>query len=243
MKARDLIKRGLQEIGVLAQGEVASPADEQDALVVLQRRLNAWGAERLTMFQLLRTVKALTSGTRDYTIGSGGSIDIVRPEWIDRASVILDSSATDPIEIPIAIYTEQDWADVRLKTLDAGVIRAIYYDRGFATTATLRGTISTYPTINTANVQLVLYSPVAVAGFVNPTSEYVFPPGYEDAFHYDFAYALQRPFRAPLDPLLTVQRNDAIARIQSANRRPVELRGDAALVGSGGYDIETGGYR
>ncbi len=243
MKARDLIARALQEIGALAQGETASAADENAALAVLQRLVNTWGAERLSIYQLLRTTVALTSGTRDYTIGTGGTINIVRPVWIERAGLILDSTATDPIEIPIEVLTEQKWAEIALKTLDTGVVRAIYFDRGFSPTSTLRGTISTYPTINTSNVQVVLYTPAAVVGFVNATIDYVFPPGYEDAFHYDLAFRLQRPFARPADPMLTVQRNEALARIKSANRMPVELRCDAALTGRGGYDIDTGGYR
>ena len=244
MKARDLIARALQEIGALAQGETTSAADEQAALAVLQRLVNSWGADRLSMYQLLRTVKTLTSGTRDYTIGSGGAIDIVRPEWIDRASLILDSTATDPIELPIEVWTEQRWVAVALKTLDAGTVQGIYYDRGFSPTAgTIRGTISTYPTVNVSNVQLVLYSPAAIVGFVNPMIEYLFPPGYEDAFHYDLSFRLQRPWAKPADPLLAAQRGEALARIHAANRMPVELTCDRALVGSGGYNINTGSSR
>ncbi len=233
MTGRDLIVEALSEIGVQAAGETVSAADEDLALKTLQRILDAGGAERLMIFQLLRTAQTLTSGTRDYTIGSGGTINIVRPVWIERAGFVFDSTATDPLEIPIEILTEQRWADIRLKTFDSGVVQAIYYDPGFSPTSNNRGTISTYPTINKSNTQVVLYSPVAVVGFVNPTTEYVFPPGYRAAFHFSLAYELQRPFGVPPDPDLKGQRDEAIARVKRTNYRPAELSIDRALLPSG----------
>lgn len=233
MTGRAIIERALQEIGVQAAGETVSAADEDLALKTLQRLINATGAERLLIFQVLRTAQTLTSGTRDYTIGSGGTINIVRPVWVERAGFILDSTASDPLEIPIDVLSEQRWAEIRLKTFDSGTVQAIYYDPGFTPTATNRGTISTYPTVNQSNTQIVLYTPVAVIGFVNPTTEYVYPPGYEAAYHFRLAYELQRPFGAPSDPELKAQMVEAEARVKRSNYRPVELVIDPALTGHG----------
>lgn len=232
------------EIGVLAADETASGADRDLAIKTLQRLVDATGAERLTIFQLLRTTQTLTNGTRDYTIGGGGTINIIRPVWIERAGFILDSSATDPLEIPIEVLTDQRWAEVRLKTFDSGTVQAIYYDPGFTPTSNNRGTISTYPTVNASNRQIVLYTPVAVIGFVNPTTEYVYPPGYEAAYHFSLSYELQRPFGASLDPELKTQRDEAWSRVKRTNYRPVELTIDPALRRHGGgtskSDFESG---
>ena len=58
MTARDLIQEALSEIGVQAAGETVSAADEDLALKTLQRILDAGGAARLMIFQLLRTAVA-----------------------------------------------------------------------------------------------------------------------------------------------------------------------------------------
>jgi hypothetical protein len=135
-------------IGFLGAGQVASSEDASFALDRLATHAERRGrAERLTILALLRTTKTLTSGTRDYTIGSGGAINIVRPVWIDHATIILDNTATDHLELPIRIFTDAEWANLGLKTYDSASIEGIYYDHAFST-STSRGTISTYPTIN-----------------------------------------------------------------------------------------------
>lgn len=221
------------EVGVAAAGESISGADEDLALKTLQRLVDAHGAERLMIFQLLRTAVSLTAGTRDYTIGSGGTVNIVRPVWIERAGFIFDSTATDPMEIPIDVLSDQRWAEIRMKTFDSGTVQAVYYDPGFSPASNNRGTLSVYPTPNVSNTQLVLYSPVAIVGFVNPTTEYVFPPGYRAAFQFRLSYELQRPFGVPSDPELKAQMIEAEARVKRSNYRPVELKIDAALTGHG----------
>lgn len=240
MTGRNIIKNALIEIGVIGAAETPSPEDQSLALSVLQRAVDAKGAERLAIFKLLRTTKTLVSGTRDYTIGSGGDINIVRPAWIDHATAVLDTTLDEPIESPIAVYTDQQWAGLRVKTLDASTIAGIYYDH--AMNSASRGVISTYPTVNVGTVRLVLYTPEAVTGFVDVNTAYVYPPGYEDAYHYELAYRLQRPFGKPLDRDLRELRDDAWARVKRANFRLSEMGLDPMFAGFGGfYSIETDG--
>ena len=225
----ELITRGAQEFGYLADGEVLTGPEQQDALAVVRRMVDALGADRLMMYRLLRTATALTSGTRDYSIGTGGAINIVRPLWLEMAAYIQDSTATDPIEIPIEVFTDQRWAGVQLKTFDAGDLTGVYYDTRFDSNS--RGLLSTYPTINASNRQLVTYTPEAVTGFTSLTDTYTFPPGYDDLFHYELSYRLQRPFGSPPDPGLKAQREEAWRRVMMTNVRPAELHCDRALTG------------
>ena len=227
-----LITRGLAEIGYLAAGEVPLASEQQDAQAIVKRMVDARGAERLLIHRLLRTATTLTSGTRDYSIGTGGAINIVRPTWLERAAYIQDSSVTDPIEIPIEVFTDQRWASVRLKTFDAGDLQGVYYDTRFDSNN--RGLLSTYPTINASNRQLVTYTPEAVTGFDSLSTTYTFPAGYEDLFHYELSYRLQRPFGRPSDPDLKAQREEAWRRVMTTNVRPAELFCDRALTGRRG---------
>lgn len=242
---RQLISRALIEVGVLAAGEVPTSAEEADAHIIAKRMVNSLGTEKLAIHRILRTALTLTSGTRDYSIGPGGALNIARPLWIDHAGCILDTAATDPLEVDIDVLTEQRWSQVRLKTFDGAPLSAIYYDRRFDSSN--RGLISTYPTINNSTHQLVLYTPEAVTGFDSLTTQYVHPPGYEEAFHFELAYQLCGPFSVPEPTRQRVKemRTEAWARVKRSNFNPSELRLDRAVSGQGGgwsrSQFNTGG--
>lgn len=244
MTGRSIVTDALQEIGVVGFGQTPAPELLTRGLAWLQRFVDAQGADRLAMFTILRTVKALTSGTRDYTIGTGGAINIARPTWIDHAAIILNNAATDVQEIPIRVFTDDEWTSLSMKTLDAGSVQGIYFDHGAVlTSGSILATISTYPTINTTAASLVIYTPVAPVGFVDADTDYGFPPGYQDAYHYEIAYRLQRPMGRPLDPELKEQRDEAWRLVGTTNVRMTELVPDCAgLFGprSGLSNIYTG---
>lgn len=239
------ISRALKAIGHLGAGESPDADTVQDALVILQRMVRAWAAEPLTMYALLRTAKTLTSGTRDYTIGSGGDINIVRPEDIEYATYIDDATVSDPFEARLVVYSDQQWASIPLKTYDAAIIYGIYYDHAFS--ATERGTISTYPTINKSNTQIVLYTQQAITGFTVLTTDYVFPPAYDDAIHYNFCLRLAPEMGVPVPEGFAGPDGFAatsFAVIKRANNRPVEMTIASGLpgCGAGGFDVRSGGY-
>jgi hypothetical protein len=228
----------LQEIGVVGAGQTPTSEDATFALGVLQRMFTGWAAERLMVPSILRTVVSLVSGTRDYTIGSGGDIAIVRPVSIFRARVVLDSTLDPPVESPIAVFDDAQWAAVASKTLEAGAIDGVYYDHAFSSTE--RGTISTYPTINVSGVQLVLYTPQAVVGYVTLTEDLAFPPAWDDAVLYRLARKLCRPFGRTVTPDLERDERDAIAVVKRTNLRPDELSCGPMFTGGVAGNIYTG---
>lgn len=242
---RQLITRALIECGVLASGEVPSATELQDAHVIAKRMINSAGAERLLIHELLRTATTLTSGTRDYSLGPGGAINIARPDWIEMAGCILDSTATDPLEIPIEVFTDQRWASLRLKTLDASPLWGVYFDRKFDSNG--RATLSTYPTINASNVQLVIYTPKAQTGFDALDTTYTFAPGYDELWHYALCDQLVGPFAVPelIEQRITRRLVTAERRVKMSNLMPAELFCDPAVTAQGGgwseSQFNTGG--
>lgn len=233
------ISAALIEIGALGAGQTASGSLAVLGLEHLQRLVGSWGAIRLLQAVLLRTPKTLTLGTRDYTIGSGGDINIVRPSTVARAGFILDSTAADPIEWPIRVLSDQEWAEVRLKTLDAPVVDGVYFDHAFSSTE--RGTISTYPTIDHANTQIVLYTPLAVVGYAALSDDLAFPPGVDDALHYSLASRLCNPLGKSLTPEQHDFLTSAMTVLKTVNARPVELRIDRAVPGATTIPAGAGG--
>jgi hypothetical protein len=226
------ISAALREIGVLGAGQTASGANAAVALELLVDMMNEWAADSLTSHAQLRTVKALTSGTRDYTIGPTGDINIARPMGILRAGWIRDSTVDEPKETPIDVYTDQQWAGIRLKTHAASVLNGVYYDKAFSSSG--RGTVSTYPTIDIDNVELVLYTHLAVVGPSDLASDLSFPPAYSRAIRLNLARELCGPMGRPLPEHLTGPNNaadGAKAVIRLANHKPVELTLDPSVPG------------
>lgn len=242
MTGNELIARSMRLMGYLSSGETPSGNDAQDALSALNDLIDAWKLERLFIFTIARTTKTLTSGTASYTIGSGGDINIDRPIWIDRATLIYDTSAATPSETPLELFTDQRWQEVRQKTLQSGLADGIFYDHGF--TAGL-GRIYPWPIPNTSTTQLVLYVPsTAVAAFADLTTDYTFPPGYSRMLRYNLAVEMAPEWGREVPLRVDTTATSSLSAVKRANNRPRELKcGPEVLGRSGWFDIRTGSYR
>lgn len=230
-----LISSALKAIGVLGAGETADSEDTTDGLLRLNDLLDALGTERQSMFYVLRTTKTLTASTTSYTIGSGGSINIVRPTIIERAGLIIDTTATTPVEIPIPVLTNQEYARDVIKTLTSALSTAIYYDHGW--TAGL-GIIYVLPIPTVSTTQLVLYTPQALTAFADLVTDYTFPPGYARFLRTNLALELAPEYGRPADPVLVQQAMDSKADVKRSNHRIAEMALPAGLGDSGGiYNI------
>lgn len=223
--AQDLISGALKLLGVLAAGETLKPADAVDGFARLNELIDSWGTQRMTMFTTARSVYSLVSGTRDYTIGPGGTFNQARPMFIDAVSII--PNFTPAIEVPISLYSDDQWAALPYKTFATGWVNAIYYDYA---DASLLGTISIYPTINVSGFSLVLYTPTAVTQFADLTTIYSLPPGYAKALRFNLAVTLAPEYGLTPLPAVSVGADDSLAWVKRSNTRlpelsmPVELR-------------------
>jgi hypothetical protein len=236
--ATSLITDALMELGVLGTNEALSGNDLALCLRRLQALVDAWRLDELTMPTVVRTTVDLVSSTAAYTIGTGATINIARPQFINSAAYIPDPSASTPVEIPLEVLSDQRYAQWPLKTLTAAYPQAIYYNHGF--TSSGYGTITVLPTPSSATPDLVLYCPTAMVGFVDATTVYTFPPGYEDAFLYGLALRLAPAFTRPITPELKEAAYQSLRRIKEANLRPWELSMDPVLVGGVASNIYTG---
>lgn len=230
---------------MLALGQTPTGAESDDALIVLNLLADALGIERLLLYALTRTTTTLASGTASYTIGSGGSIDVARPTWIESAGLVLDTAATTPSEIPLPILTDDEYARVPQKTLQSSQPSAIWYDHGFDVDG--YGLIYPLPIPDVATTQLVLYTPSgAVSQFADLTTAYTYPKGYGRALRKVLALELapMYPMVTP-SPFLVRQAADAKAAIKMSNVRPDERACDPGLLSQRGghWNINAGAYR
>lgn len=99
------------------------PTSDEDtyALEALNNMISLWGTEFLVPYRVRENFD-LTIGTRNYTIGSGGAFDTVRPMRID--SIILRDS--DDYDYPITLISGQEWNNIRYKDR-SGRPTKVYY--------------------------------------------------------------------------------------------------------------------
>lgn len=230
--------------GLLRAGRTGSSEQYADGLLRLNDMIDAWALENLTIYYMPRTTKALTSGTATYTIGTGGNINIVRPTRIEAAALIIDTSADPETEVPIDVFTPQDWEGVRQKDLTSPYVQGIYYDFGW-TAGLARITVWPVPTIDITS--LVLYTLQALTAFADLVTNYTFPPGYAEALRYQLALRLAPEFggllaQADTEKLAT----KALAIVKRGNNRPVQATLDRRTPGLGAhpkYDWRTDSFR
>lgn len=225
--ANDFSKASLQLLNVIQAGEDPSSEDGQLAFDVLNRWMDSLGTQRQTIYYVLRTAHTLTSTTASYTIGSSGTINIVRPLWIENAGLILDTGASTPVEVPIRVLTDEERAQIPQKTLQSNLVQGVWYDHNWSASL---ARVFVYPIPNVGTTQLVLYTPVALVEFADQSTDYTFPPGYERTIVFNLALELTAYY-----PAATVPQNlakfavDSMANLKRANLRLSEVFVDRAI--------------
>lgn len=238
MTGRQLVSLALEEIGVLGEAETADADTAGSALARLNLLIDELFLDRQWLHRVNRVQKTLAAGTASYTIGAGGSINTVRPIWIDSAKLIIDTGASTPTEIDLDILSDQRWQDEPQKSLQSSLSTAIHYDHDWSAGL---GLIYPWPVPNVGTTALVLNLPgTSVTEFANLTTDYTFAPGYKSALIANLAKRLTTPFGKAITPELAERAIETMARVKRANHRPRELRGEPITGRRGGwYDIRT----
>lgn len=225
--AADLINDALAEIGAKGEADTVSPESQALGFTRLNSMIDRWGTQRLTIYQVVRTVFPLVSGTQTYTIGAGGTFNVVRPLWIPYAGLVL-TSVTPNVENPIHVLTDQDWSNQGIKTLGSAYPSELYYDYNWAAGL---AQITLWP-VPTGSLSLALYLPTALTQYADLSkTSYSFPPGYYEAQMYNLALRLWTPFNnaAPVPQDLRGNANQALGDIKRANIRLSTMPSDPAL--------------
>src|SRR3989304_6497560 len=128
-EVRDIVAAALRELGVLAAGEVA-PADEANSgLEELNRLVDQWAGERLLIYRVTRTTWTI-SATQNYPVGPGGTVNVVRPVYLDHVNLI-DTSTDPDQETPLTPLTDDGWAAITQKRATSTQPTNWYYNQTF----------------------------------------------------------------------------------------------------------------
>lgn len=219
--AFDLITSALRLAGVLANDETPSAGDANQGLSVLNDMIDSWNAQRLAIFTTRSDDFPFVLGQQAYTLGIGGNFNIPRPARIDSMSAILLTNPANPIEVPMAMWTTEDWQNMPVKVVNGSFPQGCYDDGGFP----LR-TLNFWPIPTTQQNSVRIYSWQALTAPPLLTSAIAFPPGYAEAFRYNLAVRLGAEFNAPASATVVTLAISSMATVKTMNAPELELRSD-----------------
>lgn len=235
MNAGDLIASAMRLIGATASGETISAAEAADGLMVLQQMMDSWAADRLAVYTINIATYTLTPSVQTYTLGPGGTFNAARPAKIESASIVSLTNPAQPLELPIDLYTDEDWQAIPVKSIASPLPQGVYDDGAFP-----QRNLSFWP-IPSAVVRAIIYSWTAVASFTDLVSDVTLPPGYLEALRYNLAMRLIAEMPGNYNPLMAQVTGElavsSLARIRSMNIPLIEAKYDPALAGSGHYNF------
>ena len=228
MTGLDLIASSFRSIGVFSSGEAIPGPDANDALVILNQMLDAWGAQRLVIFTIQRSVFAPASLKQAYTIGAGGDYNVARPPRISKYGVITNPGApvASQLELPLEPYDAGKWAQIPVKGTSAAYPKIVWDDNNFP----LR-TVSYWP-IPTTTINFTFYVWQAISQFVDLVTDYTFPPGYLEAIRYNLGKRLGIEWKPDPERLQMVNAMaaESLKAIKSFNTPQTTQRADGALL-------------
>ena len=206
------------------------PTSDEDAyaLEALNNMISLWGTEFLVPY-LVRESFTLTIGTHDYTIGSGGAFDTVRPMRFNT----LHLRDADNYDYPLELMSAQEWADIRYKDNSGRPTRVFYkteYPLG-------KVRFNKKPDIA---YKVYLCSWKNFTEFANLTTAVTLPDEYKRALVYNLAVELaeDNSMDIPSSVLRTAANSLVlISRLLAANRLPSEVKFD--FNGGAAYNITT----
>lgn len=221
MTIGDAITGALQELGVVAAGEVPAADDSQLALDRVNDWLDALQTESLALYGRTRTVWTLTSGVSTYSVGSGQTVDVARPTGPEA---ILNIGYQNTAWSPVTEYSngrplsEDAYAAIRQKAFQSTYPTAWYYDPTYPA-----GTLTCWPVPTSSTLQGVLYTATPLAQFTSLTDEVALPPGYRRFLRTNLAVELAPAFQVQPSPVLVELAVSTKAAIKRANTRVQDL--------------------
>lgn len=193
--AGDQITRALRLLGVLAEGETASAATAQDALVAMNQMIDSWNTERLSVFCTQDQVFNWPVGEIRQTLGPSGDFVGNRPIQLDDGTYF---RAPSGVSYGIKIINQDQYNGIAVKTSTSTFPQVIFINNTFPNVE-----MYIYP----RPTQLLEWHFISVQELTQPallTTDLFFPPGYMRAFAYNLAMEIAPEFG--VEPSPQVQR-------------------------------------
>jgi hypothetical protein len=221
-------------------------AQSTQALAILNQMMGTW-AQQLTSSAIAGVSVPLLAGRSTYSWASTGDITTVpapsNQNQIQSATLRLGTT-TPPIEIPLAVLTDDMYTAIPIKSLSSTQPTAIWFQIGAPGNAP---TVFVWPVPNNALHSLGIYVQLNFGPFADlSTTSYVFPDGYEEAIIYNLERRLAGPYGRDMPAEDAILARETFANIMRANQRLSDLPNDFATAfgpaHKHGYNIQSGNY-
>lgn len=229
MTVNDLVTSALQRLGVLAEGEVANAAQANDGLVALNDLIDQWKAERLNIYQLVTTTFPIVPSQASYTVGTGGQINIDRPNFLDHVS-FTDTTTTPNVYISVDPLTDDAWTSLAVPGM-LGAIPRLYW---WQTTYPL-GKLWLWPIPTGTTLVGGVDVQSAISEFAALTTTVALPPGYRRMLRSNLALDLAADYGVQPSPSLIKAAQDSLAVVKRSNVKMMDVSFSAdQLIGNSG---------
>lgn len=232
--ALTLITDAMLDIGVLADNEVPTASQANQALRRLNNMIDSWDIENLAVYGSTEHILPLVAGVQEYTIGPGGDLDIPRPNTITTAVARqMNVQPNIRIDYPLYILNDAEWQAVPQKKLESSWPNmAVYFNWTYPTIKAYL-----YPKPMTANFALVFWD-IGILNNLELTDVVSMPPGYKRALTSNLCIELAASYGVEVPPSVQAIAVSSKADIKTKNLQINELSLDSELR-NGRYNIFT----
>lgn len=224
MTVRDLINGSFRLLGVLASGESPSSQEQTDAFNALNDLVDSLSNNRLFIYNITEESFSFLTSKQTYTMGPSGDFDTTRPQKIENVNIVV--SGTEDFELPMKLINKDEWAQIKVKTVDSPLPRRIYPDYAYPLI-----NLNFWPIPSTTN-SVKIWSWKAIADFATVDTTLSLPPGYQRLLRYNLALELAPEYGVtPSNEVREIARK-SIQEIEAMNLGPQYLDCDPAVLGS-----------
>jgi hypothetical protein len=215
--ASDIINAGMRRLRIIDIDSTADATQLANGLLALNAMIDEWNAEKITLYEEKELTALTLTGATSYTIGSGGALNVTRPERILSAYFRVNS-----IDYPVLkIVQKQEWDVLPTKT-EVGQPYLLWYDMAYPL-----GVLHLWP--NPASGELFLTVALQLTEFASATTTVSLPAGYRKALIDNFAV-----YYSAEGGILTDQmREDARMSLAAVKRRNSQRTNEVQLEVSG----------
>ncbi len=239
MTLRDFLNACLLKINVIDVGGNADDDDINLAQQELNDIIDLNKARQTMIFETKRAVYATAANVPSYKIGVGATWNGFRPQKILRAGFVNTyTNPSQPLETAIHVYTDEEWAQIVLKTLTNSISWGLWYDTEFDSNGW--GTINPYPVPSVA-AEIALYVPTPMDELTDLDAPITFAPGYRKMLKCMTAVCLCTPFERVPSAQLVAELTAATRVVERSNAKAMSLQMPGPLVKRTGsqYNILT----
>lgn len=194
--ARDLIASTHRLLNLVDAGNTLPEAVYQENLVSLNRMLDSWSAERLSVYNTQDQVFTWPASIASRTLGPTGDFVGLRPVLLDDATYYRDSSTG--ISFGIKQINQQQYNGIAVKTVTSTYPQVIWVNMEYPNIE-----MTVYP-VPTRELEWHFISIQELTQPAGLATDLAFPPGYLRAFSYNFACEISAEFG--VDPSAQVKR-------------------------------------